>query len=97
MLTNNPYTQGEIICADRTHDLFLIRTDNDVVFEMWSSSTKHPDVIHRFSYWKNKSAYIDNELQIYQWLLYVASDVLFPSRAKGIVEFANEVYRIFNE
>ena len=97
MITETPYTAGEIICSDRKHDLYLVKTDNDVVFESWSSSTKHPNVIYHFNEWHNKSAYIDNDLQIYQWLLFIASDVLFPFHANQIAQFANEVYRIFNE
>lgn len=97
MLIDNPYTAGEIICADRKRDLYLVRTDNDVVFESWASSTKHPDFIYHFNEWNNKSAYIDKDYQIYQWLLFIASDVLFPFHAKQIAQFANEVYRIFNE
>lgn len=97
MLIDDPYTQGNIIYADRKNDFFLIRTDNDVVFESWASSTKHPDFIYHFNKWNNKSAYIDKDYQIYQWLLFIASDVLFPFHAKQIAQFANEVYRIFNE
>ena len=97
MLTENPYTKGNIIYADRINDLFLIRTDSDIVFETWSSSTKHPDSIHKFSNWGNNTELINNDFQIYQWLLFIASATLFPFHAKEIVEFATEVYHILNE
>lgn len=97
MLTESPYTAGEIICADRKHDLYLVRTDNDIVYESWSSSTKYPDVIYKFSNWENKSHYIMDDFQIYQWLLFIASDTLFPFRAKEIARFAECVYNILNE
>lgn len=97
MMTQSPYTVGEIICADRKRDLYLVRTDNDVVFEGWASSTKHPDVIYKFSSWKNKSHFIDVDCQIYQWLLFVASDMVFPFRAREIAIFAGRVYYILNE
>ena len=97
MLTESPYTKGTIIYADRRNDLFLIRTDSDIVFETWSSSTKHPDSIHKFNSWENKSRFIDNDFQVYQWLLFIASDTLIPFHAKEIVDFATEVYHILNE
>lgn len=96
MLTESPYTNGEIIYTDSEY-FYLIRTDNDVVFESWHTSTKHPDVTYRYSNWKNKSVIIDDDFQIYQWLLFIASDTLFPFRAKEIARFAENVYHIFNE
>lgn len=97
MITQCPYTAGEIICTDRKRDLYLVRTDNDVVFESWGSSTKHPDVIYKFSRWKNKSCFIGVDNQIYQWLLFIASDTVFPFRAREIVLFSERVYYILNE
>ena len=97
MMAQSPYTPGEIIYADRKRDLYLVRADNDVVFESWASSTKHPDIIYRFSRWKNKSHFISVDYQIYQWLLFIASDTVFPFRAREIALFAERVYYILNE
>ena len=97
MMPQSPYTAGEIICAHRKHGLYLVRTNNDIVFEMWCSSNKHPDAIHRFSKWENKTINIDDDLQIYQWLLFIASGTLFPFNAREIAIFAENVYHIFND
>ena len=96
MIPQSPYTAGEIICADRERNVYLVKNDNDFVFESWSSSTKRPDVIYKFSKWENKSHYIKDTLQIYQWILFIASDTLFPIRAREIALFAEVVYFILN-
>ena len=97
MLTDSPCTQGLTICADKSRDIYLIRTINDIVFEKWSSSTKHPDVIYSFNSWENISSFIDYDSQIYQWLLFIASDQQFPFHAKEIADFADKVYHMYSD
>ena len=74
--------------------IVVYKTEDDVVCELWGSSTKHADVIHSI----NKD--IENGLfhrcqfadssdhDIFQWLLYIASNQTWKSTAKEIVEIA---------
>lgn len=74
--------------------IVIYKTENDVVCELWGSSTKHADV----TYSMNRD--IKNELfhrykfadnpdhDIFQWLLYVASRQMWKSTAIEIVEIA---------
>lgn len=59
------------------------------VLELWGASTKHPDCQFYFSDFK-KTPWIDEEHQVFQWLLECASKVTFPFNAKLIAEYAFE-------
>ena len=61
---------------------------NGYVCELWGASTKHPDSIFFFNDWEFKTDLMDDDLQIFQWLLYIASRLLFPPHAKDLVEYA---------
>lgn len=63
----------------------------DLTLEVWASSTKHPDVKFYFSDF-NKSEWVVEKHQIFQWLLECASKMRFPSTAKQIAEIAFEKY-----
>ena len=59
----------------------------DLTLELWGGSTKHPDSKFYFSEFK-KSPYIDEEDQVFQWLLECASKLTWPFHAKELAEYA---------
>lgn len=69
----------------------VYKKDDDYICELWGASTKHPDSIHRMNSDKRyiKSGLYDDDIyEVYQWLLYIASDLRFRSYAKGLSEYA---------
>ena len=67
----------------------------DLTLEIWSSSTKYPDAKFYFSDFK-KSLWVNDEHQVFQWLLECASKMSFPSTAKQIADLAYEKYITWN-
>lgn len=65
--------------------------EKDLTLELWGSSTKYPDSKFYFSNFQ-KNPFIDEEHQVFQWLLECASKLAFPTHAKKLVEFALENY-----
>ncbi len=65
--------------------------NEDLTLEVWSSSTKHPDAKFYFKDF-NKSEWVDEKYQIFQWLLECASKMRFPTTAKLIADLAYEKY-----
>lgn len=66
----------------------VYKTDEDeMILELWGASTKHPDSKFYFSNF-NKSPFVYEEHQIFQWLLECASKLTFPMHAKELAEFA---------
>lgn len=63
---------------------------DDIVLELWGASTKHPDSEFHFSDWEDKSPYFNDEVQIYQWLLWCASRLSMPFYAYELAEYAKE-------
>lgn len=63
----------------------------DITLELWGASTKHPDSKFYFSDFK-KSPFIDEEHQVFQWLLECASKLTFPFHAKELAEYALKNY-----
>lgn len=61
--------------------------DGDYVLELWNASTKHPDSTFQFKDF-NKNEFLDEEAQIFQWLLECASKLTWPQHAKELAEFA---------
>ena len=53
----------------------------DYVLELWGASTKHPDSVFRFSSFQ-KTSYIDEKYQVFQWLLECASKLTWPDHTK---------------
>lgn len=64
--------------------------DNDFILELWSSSTKHPDATFYFSKWSGKSEFMSDDEQIFQWLLFCASSLIFPPHALKVTQYAIE-------
>lgn len=63
----------------------------DTILELWGGSTKHPD--SRFHFKKfEKSKWVDEENQIFQWLLECASRLNFPFHAYQLMKFAEKYY-----
>ena len=63
----------------------------DLTLEVWASSTKYPDAKFYFSDFQ-KSQWVSEEHQVFQWLLECASKMRFPFTAKQIAEIAFEKY-----
>ena len=61
--------------------------EGNYVLELWGSSTKHPDSIFHFEDFQ-KSEFVDEEHQVFQWLLECASKLTFPFHAKQLAEYA---------
>jgi hypothetical protein len=65
---------------------------DDYVCELWEGSTKHPDAVFHFRDFV-KSAFVEEDnYNIFQWLLEIASKMNFPHHAKEIAEYALEIY-----
>ena len=70
--------------------IIVEKIDDDYICELWGASTKHPDASFRYSEWEDKSPYLEDEYQVFQWLLWIASNRLWPFHAKEVVEYAME-------
>ena len=74
--------------------IVIYKTEDDVVCELWGSSTKHADAIYSMNRdIKNdlfaKCQFADSpDHDIFQWLLYVASRQTWKTTAREIVEIA---------
>lgn len=64
-------------------------SEGNYVLELWGGSTKHPDSVFHFEDFK-KSEFVDEEHQVFQWLLECASKLTFPFHAKELAEYALE-------
>lgn len=62
--------------------------NNDYICELWGASTKHADAMFWYSEWEDKSDFIEDEYQIFQWLLWIASRRQWPFHAKELTEYA---------
>lgn len=74
----------------------------DTYLELWGGSTKHPDLMYRFSdyddFIKNDEAFHQQILPgyIYQWTLWVASKLTFPWSSLRMVEHFSEIYKAYH-
>jgi hypothetical protein len=57
------------------------------ILELWGGSTKHPDSRFHFSDFQ-KSEFVSDEHQLFQWVLECASKLNFPFHAKALAEWA---------
>lgn len=69
----------------------LYKLEDDYMLECWGGSTKHPDTIDYFSEWEDKTDLFPQELQLYQWLLWIASHKTWQFHAIKLVEFATQL------
>lgn len=81
MIKNNLLEDGDI----KYYEL----DDGDKVLELWGASTKHPDIMFLFSNFE-KCKYVDEDKQVFQWLLECASKLNFPYNAYNLAKFAME-------
>ena len=79
--------------------IVIYKTEDDVVCELWGSSTKHADVIYSMNRDIKNDLFArcqfadDPDYDIFQWLLYVASRQTWKTTARKIVKIAlNEWY-----
>ena len=66
-------------------------SEKDITLELWGASTKHPDSKFYFSDFQ-KSPFVEEKHQDFQWLLECASKLTFPMHAKELAEFALKNY-----
>ena len=65
--------------------------ENDYVCELWGASTKHPDSIfhmNRDGKYKKNGLYDDDKYEVYQWLLWIASNLTWRFHARELAEYA---------
>lgn len=74
--------------------IVVYKTEDDVICELWGSSTKHADAIVSMK-WTIKNGLFekcpiaeDSNHDIFQWLLFVASMQMSKHTAREIVEIA---------
>ena len=74
--------------------IVVYKTDDDVVCELWGSSTKHADSFYSMNRDVEEELFTkcefadDPDHDIFQWLLYVASRQNWKSTARKIVDIA---------
>lgn len=74
--------------------IVIYKTEDDVICELWGSSTKQADIIYSMNCdieygLFRRCPYADNEdHDIFQWLLFVASRHTWKTTAKRIVYIA---------
>ena len=74
--------------------IVIYKTEDDVVCELWGSSTKHADSFYSMNRDVEEGLFTkcefadDIDHDIFQWLLYVASRQTWKSTARKIVEIA---------
>ena len=65
--------------------------ENDYVCELWGASTKHPDSVFHMNHdgkYKKSDLYDDDKYEVYQWLLWIASNLTWRFYARNLAEFA---------
>ena len=64
-------------------------SEHAYILELWGGSTKHPDIVFYFDNFK-KSKYMEDKNQVFQWILYCASELNFPNQAELLAQYALE-------
>ena len=65
--------------------------ENDYVCQLWEASTKHPDSIFHMNHdgkYKKSGLYDDDKYEVYQWLLWIASNLTWRFHARNLAEYA---------
>lgn len=72
--------------------------ENDYVCELWEASTNHPDAVYHMNHDKKYTKSVfnnDDKYEVFQWLLWIASNMKFRFHAYSIVQYAlNEWYEV---
>ncbi len=66
------------------------------ILELWGGSTKHPDSRFFFSDFQ-KNDFLDDECQVFQWLLECASKLTFPFHAEQLARYALENWVVWRD
>ena len=74
-----------------SYKLYSRISDHETVLELWEASTKHPDSVFYFSDFE-KSKWIDERIQIPQWIWECASKLNWLMHAYGLALFGIEIY-----
>ena len=69
--------------------LYSRLSDHETILELWGASTRHPDSMFYFSDFK-KSEWVDENAQIFQWILECASKMNFPFHGYELAKYAME-------
>ena len=67
--------------------------EDDYVCELWGASTKHPDSIFHMNgdgEYKKSGLYEDDKYEVFQWLLWIASNLTFYFHAYSLASYAME-------
>lgn len=75
----------------KIYECYDENNEKDLTLEVWSSSTKYPDAKFYFKDF-DRTDWVAEEHQVFQWLLECASRMNFPMTAKQIAELAFEKY-----
>ena len=68
--------------------------DHETVCELWGASTKHPDSINYYSDFKKSDCADDSHpLNIFAWLLQIASNMWFLPNTIKVMEEARHMIR----
>ena len=65
--------------------------EDDYVCELWGASTKHPDSIFHMNgdgKYKKSGLYEDDKYEVFQWLLWIASNLTFHFHAYSLANYA---------
>ena len=65
--------------------------EDDYVCELWGASTKHPDSIFHMNgdgKYKKSGLYEDDKYEVFQWLLWIASNLTFHFNAYSLASYA---------
>lgn len=73
----------------REYMLYSDISTKETILELWGGSTKHADVIFRYSDY-HKSMWVDDQSQIIPWLLECASKLTFPFHSIALARWALE-------
>ena len=71
-------------------------SDHETVLELWGASTKHPDSIFYFSDFE-KCPFINEQAQVFQWMLECASKLNFPFHAYDLATRAVMFHEYYME
>ena len=82
----------EMIVDNGTVKLYKIDCD-DYMLELWGASTKHPDYMKRLSSYEKISKpllkdYLTINERLFYFLTYVASEMMWISTSKKLIEIA---------
>ena len=93
-MTKLDYYDG---CITHHSYVFYSRlSDKQMILDTWSSSTKHPDSIQYFNDF-NKTEWLDDKDQTTPFLLWCASQMIFPFHSYMLASFAIEMYECFED